>query len=51
MAGLTTVVNFGQNQKLPAFKRKFLPSLDINLNRFVTIHILIVSFLSNIQFV
>ena len=38
MADLTAVVSFGQNQKLQMFKRKFLPSSDMNLNRFVTIH-------------
>ena len=39
MANLTAVVSFGQNQKLQMFQRKFLPSLGINLNNFVIIHI------------
>ena len=37
MADLTAIVSFGQNQKLQTFKRKFLPSLGINLNNFVII--------------
>ena len=45
MADLTAIVSFGQNQKLQTFKRKFLPSLGINLNNFVIIRTyLIVSF-------
>ena len=38
MADRTAVASFEQNQKLQMFKRKFLPFLDMNLNRFVPIH-------------
>ena len=43
MANLMAVVSSGQNQKLQTFKRKFLPSLGINLNRFVTIYSIVCS--------